>query len=130
MLVRRDLPPTQIAVQAIHAAIEATRHFLSLDHPHPHLVLCRVSSQRDLLAAADRLDRLGIRLQIFRELDRMNEATALATEPLGAERRGFMDRYHCLSHLEFLPASQTEVEPRGSTLREEGLKDHLSEDMS
>jgi hypothetical protein len=55
----QDLPAAQMAVQAIHAAIEAARQFLAPDQPHPHLVLCRVSSERDLLAAADRLERLG-----------------------------------------------------------------------
>jgi len=115
--VRRDLPAAQMAVQAIHAAMEATRQFLTSDQPHPHLVLCRVSSERDLLAAADRLERLGIRFQIFREPDRADEATALATEPLGPDRRAPMARYPCLTRADLLAAPETEPEPRGSAPR-------------
>jgi hypothetical protein len=93
-------------VQAVHAAVEAARRFLTPDHPHPHLVLCRVPSERDLLAAADRLDRLGIRFQLFREPDRGDEATALATEPLGPDRRGVLARYPCLTRSDLLSAPE------------------------
>ena len=113
MIVRRDLPAAQIGVQAIHAAIESARSFLSADSPHPHLVLCRVSSERDLLAAADRLDRLGIGFRIFREPDRDNEATALATEPLGPDRRGPLARYPCLTRPDLLATPELLPGPRG-----------------
>jgi hypothetical protein len=115
--VRRDLPAAQIAVQAIHAAIEAARHFLTPDQTHPHLVLCSVGSERDLLAAADRLERLGIRFRIFCEPDRSGEVTALATEPLGPDRRGPLARYPCLTRLDLLAAPEIEAEPRGSAPR-------------
>jgi hypothetical protein len=101
------LPAAQIAVQTVHAAIEAARQLLAPSHPHPHLVLCRVSSERDLLAAADRLDRVGIRTCIFRESDRNGEATALATEPLGPARRGPLARYPCLTRSDLLSAPQS-----------------------
>jgi hypothetical protein len=117
--VRRDLPAAQIAVQAVHAAVEAARHFLPPEQTHPHLVLCRVSSERDLLAAADRLDSLGIRFQLFREPDRAQEATALATEPLGVERRAFLARYPCLTRADFLAAPETDAERRGSAPRQD-----------
>ncbi|MCI0701446.1 MAG: peptidyl-tRNA hydrolase [Planctomycetia bacterium] len=98
------MPATQIAVQSAHAAIEAAHQFLPEDHPHPHLVLCRVSSERDLLAVADRLDRAGIRFTLFREPDRNDEVTALATEPLGPDRRGVLARYPCLTRSDLLSA--------------------------
>jgi hypothetical protein len=128
--VRRDLPAAQIAVQAVHAAIEAARRFLPPDHPHPHLVLCRVSSERDLLSAADRLDRLGVRFQIFREPDRAGEATALATEPLGPECRGPLARYPCLTRSDLLAAPETEPGPRGPAPRPVGPSGILSEGCS
>jgi hypothetical protein len=84
-------------VQTAHAAIEAARLFLLPEQTHPYLVLCRVASERELLAAADRLERAGVRFTIFREPDRNNEATALATEPLCSQRRGVMARYPCLT---------------------------------
>jgi hypothetical protein len=116
VLVRGDLASTQIAVQAIHAAIEAARHFLLPDQPHPHLVLCRVNAERDLLLAADRLERRGIRFQLFREPDRSNEATALATEPLRDDRRAALARYPCLSRSDLL-AKDANAEPRGPATR-------------
>jgi hypothetical protein len=107
VIVRRDLPAARIAVQAVHAAVEAARQFFPPGHPHPHLVLCRVSSERDLLAAADRLDRAGIRTCIFREPDRDGEATALATEPLGPARRGPLARFPCLTRSDLLSTPQS-----------------------
>lgn len=111
--MRRDLPAAQIAVQAAHAAVEAARHFLPPDHDHPHFVLCRVPSEPELLRAADRLERLGVRFKLFREPDRADEATALATEPLTHERRGVLARYPCLTRADLLAAPQPEAEPRG-----------------
>ena len=116
--MRRDLPPTQIAVQATHAAIEAARHFLPPNHPHPHLVLCRVATERDLLLAADRLERRGVRFQLFREADRDDEATALATEPLGPDLRDALARYPCLTRPDLLSATDPEPGPRGPAPRE------------
>ena len=102
VLVRTDLPVLQIAVQSVHAAIEATRNFLLADSEHPHLVLCGVPSAQRLLAAADYLFLRGVRHTLFREPDRNNEPTALATEPLCGERRAVLDRFRCLTSNDFL----------------------------
>jgi hypothetical protein len=101
VLVRTDLPPGQIAVQAIHAAIEATRRFLPPDSEHPHLVLCGVPSAERLLAVADYLFRRSVRHTLFREPDRDNEPTALAAEPLAGERRRLLERFRCLTAQDF-----------------------------
>jgi hypothetical protein len=66
-----------------------------------------VSGERELLAAADRLERSGIRLALFREPDRNDEATALATEPLCGERRGALARYPCLTRSDLLSTSES-----------------------
>lgn len=101
VLVRTDLPPGQIAVQATHAAIEAARRFLPPDSEHPHLVLCGVPSAERLLAAADYLFRRSVRHTVFREPDRGNEPTALATEPLIGDRRRPLDRFRCVTAQDF-----------------------------
>jgi hypothetical protein len=115
VLVRQDLPPVQIAVQAAHAAVEAARQFLLPDSDHPHLVLCAVASEVRLLAAADHLFRRGVRHALFREPDRGGEATALATEPLAGERRRVLDRFHCLrpEAVRAAPAPGPEANPPG-----------------
>lgn len=96
MLVRKDLPLTQQAVQACHAAIEAAREFLSPSGVHPHLVLCGVNNEATLHRETKRLEKLGIRFACFREPDRAGELTALATEPLRGEARRPMRRYQLL----------------------------------
>lgn len=92
------------------------RSFLAIEQPHPHLVLCGVATERDLLAAADRLERAGIRFALFREPDRNDEVTALATEPLGSARRGVLGRYRCLTRSDLLSAptapGQCDLAPR------------------
>jgi hypothetical protein len=88
-------------------------------------VLCRVASERELLASADRLERAGIRFALFREPDRDNEATALATEPLQSDRRAVLARYPCLTRSDLLsaPEAQSVSAPRegpSGALREGG----------
>jgi hypothetical protein len=106
VLVRRDLPAAQITVQAVHAALEASRQFLPPDSEHPHLVLCAVASMERLLAAADHLFRCGIRYALFHEPDRAQQATALATEPLADERRRLLNRFRCLGREDLLAAAE------------------------
>lgn len=91
VLVRRDLDPSQQAVQGIHAAIEATRDgIIPKNIAHPHLVLCSVSDERTLRSYMDRLNVHGIKYSKFCEPDRNNELTAIATEPIiGSHRRHF-----------------------------------------
>jgi hypothetical protein len=74
-------------VQAIHAAHDAGRFFCGEADPVPSVVVCRTPSEESLLREFNRLDCRGIRTTLFREPDRNNEATALATEPLGPVAR-------------------------------------------
>jgi hypothetical protein len=95
--VRDDLSSSQKMVQACHACIEAAR--LGLVDPeaeHPHLALLAVSSQRELLKAADRLDRAGVPYKQFLEPDLDNSITALCTAPVSGETRRLFRRYQLL----------------------------------
>lgn len=94
VLVRGDLPPPQRSVQAIHAAVEATR--LGLIPPeiqHPHLVLCKARNEHDLLKQADYLSRCGIKYALFIEPDIGNQHTALATQPISGEQRRLLKKF-------------------------------------
>lgn len=92
MITRRDLPLEQRCVQSCHALIEATSQFNYLKEEHPHLVLCEVRNENKLIAACSKLEKANIKFKIFREPDRNNEITALATEPIcGEERKVFKD---------------------------------------
>lgn len=98
MLVRRDLPPAQRAVQAVHAVLEAARAgVIGNDGEHPHVVLCGVGSVEALLRASDRLTGPSIRHQLFCEPDLDGAPTALATEPVrGLSLRAHFRRFQLL----------------------------------
>jgi hypothetical protein len=95
-LVRKDLSPSQIAVQAIHAAIEVARSTLSPDDEHPHVVLCGVNSEQQLFNAMNRLQGLGIEIKPFYEADLGDQLTAIAAGPIYGEDRRHFRRYQLL----------------------------------
>lgn len=90
-MVRSDLTIPQQTVQACHAAIKAARDFpLSVDHPHPNLVVCSVPDEASLLQFCAEVRAAGVRCADFQEEDLDNETTAFATETVsGAQRRIF-----------------------------------------
>ena len=97
-LVRRDLSHPQMIVQAGHSLIEATKTF-EPPQEHPHLIVCGIRNEQRLLRAAKNLEAAGIRFEIFREPDKNNENTALATETITGDRRAFFDQFQLLQEL-------------------------------
>jgi len=86
--VREDLSSNQQAVQAIHAAVEATRQgLIPTDIEHPSLVLCGVPNEAALASLRRKLDLLGLRYVSFTEPDIGNQHTAVAIEPLTKNQR-------------------------------------------
>ena len=65
------------------------------DSEHPHLVLCGVRNESDLLNVSARLQAYNIQFRAFQEPDRNNEYTSIATEPIDGNRRNIFKRYHC-----------------------------------
>ena len=94
--VRRDLSPSEQAVQACHACIEAARSLLSPCDEHPHLVLCGVRSEARLWGVLKRLEGLGIPCRPFRDSDLEGRLTAVATGPVRGSLRRRFRRYRCL----------------------------------
>lgn len=87
VLIRTDIPRAQQLVQACHATFEMGLD-LARQHRDPaHLVALAVPDKDILLNEADRLRATGIRHRMFFEPDDQLGFTALATEPLEAERR-------------------------------------------
>ena len=101
LFVRTDLSFPQQVVQSCHATLEVARSLLPAELSHPHLVVCGVHSERELLQCLDRLNRAGIAYRAFREPDQGNELTAIGTEPICGKRRKIFKRYRCLSHAGF-----------------------------
>lgn len=83
-------------MQGCHAVIEAARLFLDLNAVHPHLVMCGVRDEQQLKREVARLEHLGVQHAVWREPDRGNEITAIATCPLYGAARKPMQRYKLL----------------------------------
>lgn len=93
--MRNDLSNAQKAVQVGHACIEVGRSFLPTDGEHPSLIIFGIKSEPKLLSISDHLRSLGIKVREFREPDIGNQLTAIATEPVGGDRRHLFSKY-CL----------------------------------
>lgn len=91
VLVRKDLSPEQIAVQASHAAFDAGKQFgAGLD---PYLVLCGVDGPEELAAAHDHLLEHELPLCRFYEPDHGTGYSALASLAVTPKQRRAFKRY-------------------------------------
>ena len=93
--MREDLSPVYGTVQACHAAIGGGQFLISKDIPHPHIVLCRATSEADLLKIAKRLESEDVLHYLFSEPDIGNQYTSLITQPIFGEQRRLFRRYQC-----------------------------------
>ena len=96
IVVRNNLSPEQICVQASHAAIEMTKSLMTKETPHPNLVVCMVKSEAKLEALARSLEEKGIDFRPFYDSDDGNGMTALATAPIIGEPRLLFKKYMLL----------------------------------
>lgn len=97
IITRRDLPITQQAVQASHAALEAGKAFADSLDPHPHFCICAVRDEKRLRHDLDKLVKAGIRIAAWYEPDfENNPLTAFATEPISGERRHLFRNFQLL----------------------------------
>jgi D-alanine-D-alanine ligase-like ATP-grasp enzyme len=95
IITRRNIGNAQKAVQSVHAAIEATRAFVKNGQEHPSVIILEVKSEEKLKKVMEELDG-KVNYVIFRESDRDNEITALATEPIYGETRKLFKRFQLI----------------------------------
>ncbi len=107
ILVRKDLSPGQQVVQSCHAVAECARNsYLSnTDEDHPHIVVCGVKDENALLKAHTKLQKEGVRCQLYREPDAGDEATALATAPVYEGVRRLFRNFQILKPANEQPAT-------------------------
>ena len=79
--VRRDLSGPHMVVQVGHALLLAEKNF-PYKGDHPYIIVLGVKTEKKLCEALDFLQDRGIMHVGFREPDRGNELTAIATQPL------------------------------------------------
>jgi hypothetical protein len=73
-------------VQAVHAAIAAT--YTYGNHSQPHVVLCGVDSEQELIDLFNDLKDRGVTCCSYAEPDFVGcQMTAIATAPLAGEQR-------------------------------------------
>jgi len=98
VLVCRDISQPHLSVQVAHAAIAATHAFHEYfeDKPHPHLVVCGVTDESELLREFNLLKEMGVPCCLWREDDLGNRATSLATAPLRGKARKPLSGYSLL----------------------------------
>lgn len=97
VFVRRDLTPSQQAIQACHACIESARNLLTETDIVPYLVLIGIQDEQRLLCELERIQSLGIQCKSFREPDIGNELTAFATGVVLNNARKHFKKYQLLT---------------------------------
>lgn len=96
IITRTDLPPPVATVMSCHAAMEASLAFSDSKSDHPHICLCAVKNEANLISGALHLNSYGIRFYAWYEPDRNNELTALATAPISGNQRRYLRKFQCL----------------------------------
>jgi hypothetical protein len=80
VIVRKDLTPSQQAVQAGHALAEYLLHSLNLRWKNQTLIYLGVKDGLQLEKVKYKLENSGINFYEFREPDLNNETTAIASD--------------------------------------------------
>lgn len=97
--MREDLASIARLVQSCHAVMESTRYYPPPEGCIPNLVVLSIPNEQKLLSVKDKLEKLGIRSEIFMEPDIGNQYTALATEPVSGETRRVFRNYKLLQEV-------------------------------
>lgn len=94
--VRTDLSIPQQVVQACHVALEAGESFLE-DFGHPSVVVLGFKTESKLKRFKDYLDSIEwMHYDTFREPDRDNELTSIATMPVPEEDKKLFKKFQLL----------------------------------
>lgn len=97
--VRKDLSPSQQAVQSCHAAIEASwiYHNELEKEEHPSVIILGVKNEYALNIFNKYVESMGFPYATFREPDRDNEMTSVAVFPVHEEDRKHFRKYRLLT---------------------------------
>lgn len=99
VFLRKDLDPVQQTVQAAHVCLEVGRKF-KLEDPRFKIIIFGIRSETKLQSIIHELQGHNINHVIFTEPDLNDALTAIATEPLNADRGALFSRYRLLEHKE------------------------------
>ena len=74
----------------------ASLAFNNSNDDHPHICLCSVKNEANLISGIKHLNAYNIKFHAWREPDKNNELTSLTTQPLSGEQRRCMRKFNCL----------------------------------
>jgi len=100
IFTRKDLSPSQIAVQSIHSAYEMGRNSCSKEQ-HPSVVLLEAKNEERLNMCKEYIESLGLTYKEFREPYYGNSLTSIAVEPITDEDRQMFEKFRLLSNKSF-----------------------------
>lgn len=100
IFTRKDLTPSQIAVQSIHAAFEMGR-ILNREEEHPSVVLLRAKNEEELTLHLGYIKAMGFVTVEFIEPHYHNSLTSFAIEPINEEERSVLKRFKLMQNTDF-----------------------------
>ena len=99
IFTRKDLSPSQIAVQSIHSAFEMGRHYNNGDHPS--VVLIKVKNERELVKINFFLKENSFNFKSFNEPYYQNSLTSICLEPIEEDKRSIFKKFQLMNDLDF-----------------------------
>ena len=100
VITRKDLTPSQIAVQSIHAAFEMGRNFC-LKENHPSVVLIKAANEDELYKVKHFLSNSGLNFKTFIEPYYNNSLTSIAVEPVCEDQRTIFKKFKLFRNKDF-----------------------------
>jgi hypothetical protein len=100
VFTRKDLTPSQIAVQSIHSAFEMGRHFAN-DEEHPSVVLIKLKNENELKKVKLFLSDRNLCFKEFIEPYYKNTITSICVEPITQDFREVFKKFQLMRDKDF-----------------------------
>lgn len=100
VFTRKNLDPSQIAVQSIHSAFEMGRHFCKSE-VHPSVVLIKAKDEMELEEYLNYIKSQSLNYKEFREPYYDNSLTSFTLEPITQDKRELLKRFKLFRNKDF-----------------------------
>lgn len=100
VFTRKDLTPSQIAVQSIHSSFEMGRHYCP-SQEHPSVVLIKLKNEDELIKLENFLINNELKFKSFKEPYYGNKITSISLEPIHEEARQLFKKFKLMRDSDF-----------------------------